>query len=346
MIKEQSENSGGENQEGTKAILADFGQVASLDELEQLVFRFERALNRLGVEIQPGSELEAVCCSVIEVLGKHEKSIDRDPSEDVRVVFREVLGFWTFLKKIVRLQDHPLFETFLPHLELLNKGTLIQNTSIVACQEVTNKVFELLFALALLDVSENVLLDHPDLAKGDNPDILATIDGVCWGFACKTVYGQSGKTFFDNLKKGIEQIEAAPNAHIGIVVFNFRNLIDHGAFWPILNIEELQSGKVLEPVFAAVENVEAFAANQIWDSLIRKRDQVAQEIELPNVLNTFAGQKALPGFLAFAQTCAAKATPIGPIPTSIVTLSVGDFDDVSSHLPVFEKINRALHELL
>lgn len=324
--------------------LGQTGQVASFVELQQLVFDFESVLKKFGVSIQSGSELEGACCSVLEILGKNQNDAVRDPNEDIREVFTEVLGIWAFLKRVVRLQNHGCFPQFVPHLNLLNKGTVVQNKRIRACQEATNKIFELLFALVLLDVSTDVVLDHPDLAKGDNPDVLATIDGVCWGFACKTIYGASGKTLFDNLKKGVEQIEAATKAAIGIVVVNLRNTISHEECWPILNDADYRAGA--EPIFGAYSHPEDVIGPLIWEAVAQKRNDVVAEIELPNVTNLFAGKKALPAFLAFCQTCTGKASAVGPIPTTILTLSVGTFGDVQAHQAVFERINFALHERL
>ena len=130
------------------------GQVASYEELEQLVYEFEEVLKRFGISIQPGSELAKACYSILEGKNKNQNACICDPQEDIRHVFREVLGIWLFLRQIVRLKDHVSFSTFVPHLALLNKGTVVQNTQVRVCQETTNKIFELLFALALLDLSE------------------------------------------------------------------------------------------------------------------------------------------------------------------------------------------------
>lgn len=324
--------------------LGQTGQTSSFEELEQLVFAFEAVLKRFGIPIQTGSELEGACCSVLEVLGKNQNAQIRDPQEDIRHVFTAVLGIWSFLKKIVRLEGHACFSQFRPHLALLNKGTVVQNTQATVCQEATNKIFELLFALTLLDVSDDVILDHPDLAKGDNPDVLATIDGQCWGFACKTIYSESGKTFYDNLKKGVEQIEAAPKAQVGIVVMNFRNIISHEKCWPIQNEAAYRNGA--DPIFTACEQPEEFVALQIFKAVTQKRNQVVAEIGLPNVMNLFAGKKALPAFLAFCQTRTGKVSALGPIPMSVTILNVGEFGDVQAHQGVFDKINLALHERL
>jgi hypothetical protein len=316
------------------------GQVASFVELEKLVFGFEEVLKRFGITIQSGSELEGTCCSVLEVLGKNQGAAVRNSNEDIREVFTEVLGIWTFLKKIVRLQDHRCFAQFVPHLNLLNKGTVVQNKRVRACQEATNKIFELLVALVLLDVSDDVILDHPDLAKGDNPDVLATIDGKCWGFACKTVYGASGKTFFDNLEKGVDQIEAARRAELGVVVVNFRNFIRHEECWPLLN--EYRTGA--EPIFASHLFPEQFVVPRVRQVVAEKQQQVVAEVGIANVVDVFAGKKALPAFLAFCQTCSGKVSALGPIPTSIITLCMGTFGDCQAHQDVFKRINSALHE--
>lgn len=317
------------------------GQVASLQELEKPVFDFESALSRYGIRIQPGSELEEACCSVLEVLGKNLDVRIRDAHEDIRQVFCDVLGIWIFLKKVVRLQGHPSFPQFVPHLKLLNHGTVVQNRRLRACQDATNKIFELLFALVMLDLSTEVLLAHPDLEDTSNPDILARTNGRLWGFACKTLYGQSGKALFDNLKKGLEQIEVS-RAQIGGVMVNLRNLINHEAYWPILNESEYRAGA--DPVFTAYTEPEKVVGPQLWKVVLQKRDQVVSEIGHDNLLYLFSSKKALPAFLAFAQTCSGKASAIGPVPTSIITLSVATFADVQAYQAFFETINSALHE--
>jgi hypothetical protein len=131
-------------------------------------------------------------------------------------------------------------------------------------------------------LSDEVILDSPFLAKGDNPDILAMIDGQCWGFACKTIYGSSGKTFFDRLEEGVEQIEAAPKAQVGAVVMNFRNVISHEKCWPILNEAEYRNGA--GPIFAAYDRPGEFVRRCIEEDVSKKHNQVVAEIGLPNIM--------------------------------------------------------------
>ena len=63
--------------------LAKTGQVSAFNDLQHLVFNFEEVLKRFCIPIQPGSELEAACCSVLEVLGKYQDSGIRNPQEDI-----------------------------------------------------------------------------------------------------------------------------------------------------------------------------------------------------------------------------------------------------------------------
>jgi hypothetical protein len=39
-----------------------------------------------------------------------------------------------------------------------------------------------------MQIGNGIELDDPYRSSGDNPDILASIDGIRWGFACKMRY--------------------------------------------------------------------------------------------------------------------------------------------------------------
>ena len=252
------------------------GQVSSYEQLDKLVDDFERVLKNHGVVIRRDSELEKACLAVTEVLGKHKNPKLREPMTDIRPLLTKVLGFWLFLTKIVRLENHTNFKQFEPHLEYLNKGTVVQNTQIGTSEEATNKIFELLFALCMLDVGTEVVLDPPEGAKGDNPDIMVTLEGKRWGFACKTIYGKSGKAIFDNLKKGVDQIERSP-VDVGCVLLNFRNFLDPQVYWPLLN-EEAFKAKREEPAYAAFTNPMESIAPRIQKVIREKRCAVLSEI--------------------------------------------------------------------
>jgi hypothetical protein len=81
-----------------------------------------------------------------------------------------------------------------------------------------------------------VLLDNPHQSKGNNPDVLFTINGVRWGVACKVPNSENPLTMWDNFKKGLEQIQNS-DAHRGFVLFNLKNLISLDEVWPRVALE-------------------------------------------------------------------------------------------------------------
>lgn len=311
------------------------GQVISFEQLQLLNEEFEQALLRYGINIESGSDLEAACLSVLEIFGRRANPQINNPHEDIRVIYTEVLGIWIFLAKIVRLHYHQDFNQFIPHLKLLNKGTVAQNKRSRPTDESTNKIFELLFALALLDIGEDLILDHPSLAKGDNPDILVTIENQRWGFACKTIYGLPAQTLLDNLEKGVDQIQKS-EAAIGCVVVNFRNLLNRDTFWPIVNLAEYHNGA--EPIFGASLDPLRIP-EEILNQVTFKKNQIMDEIGRENVLRIFEEKKCIPGFLAFCQACAG----VGALPSSILTLVAANFVEHRS-MPILQRINNALHD--
>jgi hypothetical protein len=271
--------------------------------------------------------------------GSHQNPSLRDPGRDKRQYYIDAFGIWTFMAKIVRLHNKPGLEQFLPHVNLLNEGAVGQNKPLEACEDATNKIFELLFALILLDIGTDLALDHPHEPKGDNPDILVTLDNQRWGFACKTVYGKSAKTFFDNLKKGVEQIEDS-SAEIGCVVANFRNLIQHDQFRPV------KRGPDGALQFGSIKPEERDLVPLVLKNMVAaKQEDLGKEIGVPEVMAIFAQKKCIPGFLAYCQTAAGLASSAGVvIPSSILVLTLAEFGNPQKHNAVFSEINEALHE--
>jgi hypothetical protein len=315
------------------------GQHSTLDNLDKLVDEFELALQQHGLRIESGSDLETACISITDLAARHRNSQLWNPCQDTRQLYIYTLGIWTFLAKIVRLHNKFGFTQFLPHLNLLNQGTVVQNKPLQACEEETNKMFELLFALVLSDIGNDVVLEHPYKSKGDNPDILVTLKGQRWGFACKTIYGTSGKTFFDNLKKGVEQINNS-KAEVGCVVISFRNLIEHDRIWPIKPCPDgtLQFGSVKKDDHDLIPLY-------LNDLVTSKQDSLAKEIGVQEVLTIFSGGKAIPGFLAYCQSAAGLANSAGiVIPSSILKLILAPFRDLQRYEPIFSEMNEALHE--
>lgn len=112
-------------------------------------------------------------------------------------------------------------------------------------------------------------------------------------------------------------------------------------FWPPLNEAEYRARA--EPILGAFLDTRAIGP-ELCRQVTLKRDQVVDEIGYEHVLNMFAGKKALPVFLAFCQTTAAQVTPSGPAPTLVSALVLSDFARCDTYMPIFERMNEALHE--
>ncbi len=77
-----------------------------------------------------------------------------------------------------------------------------------------------------------------------------------------------------------------------------------------------------------------------------RKEEVEATIGKQEVLDTFAGQNAVPAILVWLQTATGVASPHGPVPTSVGTFFLGDFGDVTAYMPIFHKLNEAMHERL
>lgn len=270
-------------------------------ETEQLVDELESLLNRHGIAIAPGSDLERVC---LEVRRLHELHRHAAPDfGDSRQLLREALGFHQFASMIAKSERLEGFEKMIPHLELLNRGCALQNTALANYDEASNKLFELLIGLAALNVpGASIEMDHPKKTKGNNPDVLALLDGVLWGFACKVPNGTAEMTLFENVAKGVEQIERS-RADTGIVVLNPKNVLPHEALFPILG--QSKDGDLLVGAYKDIGNVQQALAENIH----RRVQGMQEHVGTQHVTELFANKKALPAVLVVAQAVVTAALP-------------------------------------
>ena len=317
------------------------GNLLPYEAMEKLVFAFEEVLKQHGIQIASGSNLERTCLAVLDILAKKRLPNLHRPMTDIRKYFAEVVGLWVFMNKLVRLQGHAGFKELVPHLSLLNSGNVPQNVHSPISDQASNKIFELLLALICLETGSDLELDNPHASRGNNPDVLSTILGKRWGFACKTLHSSSSKTLFDRVCEGVDQIERS-HAEVGCVVLNFKNLIDHDHAWPILNEAEVAKGAV--PTFGCWTDP-ALVGQQLAKLALKKQEEVETTIGKNPIKETFIGKKAIPAMLVYLQTATGVAGKIGPIPSSVGALFLCRFADVSEHLVVFEQLNSALHRM-
>lgn len=212
----------------------------SFAQIQKEVEQFSKILGRLNIDITPGSPLEEMCLTLLGLEEKRRNAALISPMEDIRIALRPALGMHDLLRRVIRLHERQGFSNLEPHLRLLNSGTVAQNVA-APRDAVAAKIFELLMGLVCLEIGTDLELDGPIESYGDNPDVLITLDGRRWGFACKVLHGSSPITMFDRLEEGVRQIDSS-RAEIGCTIINLKNQIDHDETWPIANPREYSQG--------------------------------------------------------------------------------------------------------
>jgi hypothetical protein len=318
----------------------DARELVDFKNYRDLIFAFENVLDSNGVQIESNSILERICLEVISLEDRRQDPSLNDNLADIRPALREASGLLSVVRKVVKLSRHPDFHGLVQHLRLMNGSMIPQNVRVSATDQGANKIFELLVALLCMDVGAAVRIDHPDRSAGDNPDVLATIDGQRWGFACKVLHGTSPLTFFERLEEGINQIERS-EAAIGVVIFNMKNLIDHDSMWPILNLKDVARGA--EPSFGSWRDKDR-PIELLLSIAGQKHAELIDVNSIRQVASLFENTKSVPGALSFLQTGTAITTSVGPMITSIGVFVYMDLLLRSAPHPVLDRLNSAMHD--
>ncbi len=308
------------------------------EQVQRETEEFERILRRFGITILPGSPLERMCMSLLEL--EECRQSGGDTMEDLRIAYRPAFGLNDIVRRVVRLHNHQDFPVLIDHLHLLNTGTVAQNISAVTDQEAA-KIFELLIGLICLEVGTNTNLDSPVRSYGDNPDILTDLDGRRWGFACKVPSGTSPKTLFQRLKEGIAQIEKSPAAEIGCVIFNLKNYIDHDKTWPLNNPDEYLARKE-NPIYRCWASILS-PLNILRSHAWKCQQQLVTSNGRGNVRALFGGKKSIPGALFLLQTTTQLQYVEGPVNTVLGLFHLMDEGVSSADAAVLNKLNDAMH---
>lgn len=199
---------------------------------QQLAFRFESLLGSVGITIRSGSVLERLYLNTIDLCHKHEcPELRPADSVDVRPSYREMVGLYDLLVKLVSASTHPSFPQLLPHLRLLNEGNPLQSVNTSVLDQENNKLFELYVAALCLGIPvKDLTVDDPHSSSGDNPDVLASYEGKRWGLACKALHTSAPMTIMDNIRKAVDQIERS-GAESGFPILSAKNIIPHDDTW-------------------------------------------------------------------------------------------------------------------
>jgi hypothetical protein len=317
-------------------------ELVSFGAAEDLVQAFRRFLSDHDIPVPDDSELGIACASMTNILLRHWDAALRDPNADIRKEFRDALALHAFLDNILDARNHAGFPQFLEHLKNLTKGGVRQNQWTSILDRLAPKLFELLIGLAAMHIGSGITLDHPTKSSGGtNPDVIVTIEGARWAFACKMLntydegYPAKTKAYFDNIKDGVRQINNADVDH-GLVIVSMKNAIDHNKAWPLLNPDAFKNG-------ASPEYGSHHTAAEITDyfaSAARKfHHDMLDEQGMDNVHALFAGSKARPVAVQYLHTVAAVTCCDTTMATPLQFL-FAKTDDLGR--AVADKLNRAL----
>jgi len=263
-----------------------------------------------------------------------------DPMVDTRSDHRKAIGLIHLAELIFRAQARGQIQTFIKHIELLPKCRFAQNDKAFS-DDGSNKIFELLIGLACSEIGHNVSMDDPVKSKGNNPDVLVTIDDRRWGFACKVLNGYNPQSMFDRLEEGIDQIERS-EAEIGCVVFNLKNVVDHDSFLPIMNAANYAAGTE-EPRFGFFR--ERWPVEQkLKEVASEKHFNLVNECSPSQLGKLFLAKKTIPGSLLFIQTVVGVILGGKPVISNYGLLSLMRFGNI---LPrdavVLDGLNDVMH---
>lgn len=203
--------------------------------------RFIALLDHLGINPPPNSARETELLSLMELVDVAKNPALAQGTKSVEIL-RAAGGIHDLAAKVLSVQTLPEASEFHEHLKLIASANdigalLSQNTQ--SANDTSRKIAELYIGCLAAHVGSEIRLDSPTRAKGDNPDIIFSVDNKDapsgksdWALAIKTVASQSGQTIFERIKDATRQIDAPScPAEYGIVILNMKGAIDHESLW-------------------------------------------------------------------------------------------------------------------
>lgn len=318
-------------------------EYASFQHVMDSFFEFEKLMSIHGLNIRLDSKLEESLLQCVQLLDHYNKKLPIDNYSDIRPFFRNIIGSYDLINKILSVKEHPLFVRILPHIELLNNSNFFQNIRSSPTDQSANKVFELYMCLLSMTFSSQIDVDSPIKSTGDNPDVIFSSNGHDIGIACKVMHSDKVKTFFEKFVEGVEQIERS-RCDTGFVVINMKNIINHDEFWPILNeTDVLHNGET--PTYGAFtsndkpEEMLIGFGNNYYRSLM---DETYIE-EFEKIKYT----KAINAIVLFLQTTVSIKKQNQPYPAIFGLFFIVPFKKIGNNInELFEKFNKSMHKFV
>ena len=182
-------------------------------ELDDLADKAEEILRKYDVPIKVGSHLEH---AFLEIRNDYEKHLNPsliEPNEDFGHSVRETSGTIILCQRLLCAEERGEVQQFVGHLKLLSECLPSQAVPYreqpltQAQKQNSDKIFELIVALAAAEIGSAVELEGLKVGKSHNPDVLVTIDGISWGFPCKVITSEQPRTLLDRILEGLQQLD-------------------------------------------------------------------------------------------------------------------------------------------
>lgn len=315
------------------------------------VEEFEAILRKYGIAIEHGSILEDVWLEVAEMEARRTGASSFDLKKDMRDAQRRALGLLDIARRVARVEAIGRLNPLVGHLQLLSKCDFAQNVRSTGgwgrqlLQEQANKVFELLVGLVISELSSDVVLEVAEgqKAKKRNPDVVGTITGRKWGFACKVLcttpsanlVKTAAKAIKQNLEKGCEQL-AESKVEKGLVIINLKNVLAHDDFWNVIERDEAE-----EIIYSALPS-EQIAVRKMDVFVDALAEALRLELGPDDVAAIFSDECLIPSVLMVMQTALVVVKSGKPIPTTLGRLARIPIENMieAGDLQVIEMINR------
>ncbi len=206
----------------------------SFSDANRIADAFLDLLAKRGITPVMGGKLEDEFLSVTQLLEIWKAPQQATGIANQGQILRNAAGVHDFAAKLLAARNTPEFAEFNEHVRLIATGKLKTTLSQIAENDPTDdtarKLVELYLGCLAVHCGEDIRLDHPTHARGDNPDILLSYRNRTWALAIKTPSSRHGQTLFENIEKAGQQIERS-GADKGLIILNVKNIIDHEALW-------------------------------------------------------------------------------------------------------------------
>lgn len=251
--------------------------IVSFANADDIADRFFSLLGRHGINPPIRTPMENELLSLTHLL-----QVTRNPglAEDRVSVLRAAAGLHDFAAKVLAAEPLPDFGGFISHLRLIAdpsavNSSIIQNADSAYNDDTARKMAELYVGCLAVHVGREVELDSPTASKGDNPDVMFTVDECSiekraqrWAIAIKTISSKQGQTIFERIQDGADQINRC-NAEKGLVLINAKNALAHDLLWStVFSTEGDAVNELARQLNELAESANENRSQEEWNSVL------------------------------------------------------------------------------